>query len=71
MAKKSTKAAPKKATAKAEPHKVVSSDTDAPETKRSTKAQQDAAEKLFQGADGAHRTEEQHENHVRRQALGF
>jgi hypothetical protein len=63
----------KKATTKpaAEPHKVVSSAEDAPETKRSTKAQQDAAEKLFQGADGAVRTEEQHENHVRRAALGY
>jgi hypothetical protein len=72
MAKSATKkAAPKKTTTKAEPHKVVSSDGDTPETKRSTKDQQDAAEKLFQGADGAVRTEEQHENHVRRQALGF
>jgi hypothetical protein len=56
---------------RAEPHKVVASDRDAPEAKRSTKAQQDAAEALFTGADGAVRTEEQHENHVRRQALGF
>jgi hypothetical protein len=64
MAKKAT-------TKKAAPKKVVASDSDTPETKRGTKAQQEAAEKLFQGADGAMRTEEQHENHVRRQALGY
>lgn len=57
--------------AKAEPHKVVSSESDTPETKRSTKEQQEAAEKLFTHADTAVRTEEQHENHVRRQALGY
>jgi hypothetical protein len=51
--------------------KAVASGNDAPETKTSTKAQQDAAEALFTGADGAVRTEEQHENHVRRQALGY
>jgi len=60
-----------KTTRKAEPKKVVSSDSDTPESKRSLKAQQKAAENLFQGADGAVRTEEQHENHVRRQALGY
>jgi hypothetical protein len=58
-------------TTKKAPTKTVASDSDTPETKRSTKTQQDAAEKLFQGADGAIRNEEQHENHVRRQALGF
>lgn len=63
MAKASTK--------KAAPKKVVASDSDTPEAKRSTKAQQDAAEALFQGADGAVRNAEQQENHVRRQALGF
>jgi hypothetical protein len=57
----------KKATKK----KAVASGDDTPETKASTKAQQDAAEALFTGADGAVRTEEQHENHVRRQALGY
>lgn len=62
MMAKSKKAAPKKA---------VASGGDAPETKRSTKAQQEAAEALFTGADGAVRNEEQHENHVRRQALGY
>jgi hypothetical protein len=62
MAKASRKAAPKKAVASAD---------DAPETKRSTKDQQAAAEALFTGADGAVRTEEQNENHLRRQALGF
>lgn len=51
--------------------KTVASGNDAPETKASTKAQQEAAEKLFQGADGAVRNEEQHENHVRRAALGY
>jgi hypothetical protein len=51
--------------------KSVASGDDAPETKTSTKAQQDAAEALFTGADGAVRTEEQHANHLRRQALGF
>jgi hypothetical protein len=51
--------------------KAVASGDDAPDTKGSTKAQQDAAEALFTGADGAVRTEEQHENHVRRQALGY
>jgi hypothetical protein len=51
--------------------KAVASGDDAPDTKGSTKAQQDAAEALFTGADGAVRTEEQHENHLRRQALGF
>jgi hypothetical protein len=56
---------------KAAPRKTVASADDAPETKRSTKDQQEAAEALFVGADGAHRTEEQHENHVRRQALGY
>lgn len=60
-----------KTTKKAAPKKVVASDSDTPETKRSVKDQQDAAERLFQGADGAVRTEKQHENHVRRQALGF
>jgi hypothetical protein len=60
-----------KTTKKAEPKKVVASDSDTPESKRSTKAQQEAAENLFTGADGAVRNEEQHENHVRRQALGF
>jgi hypothetical protein len=65
------KAAAKKAAAKAAPKKVVATDSDTPESKRSTKAQQDAAEALFTGADGAVRNEEQHENHVRRQALGF
>jgi hypothetical protein len=63
MAKSAKKAAPKR--------KAVASGDDAPETKTSTKAQQDAAEALFTGADGAVRTEEQHENHVRRQALGY
>jgi hypothetical protein len=57
----------KKVTAK----KSVASADDAPEAKRSTKDQQEAAEALFVGADGAHRTEEQHENHVRRQVLGY
>jgi hypothetical protein len=57
--------------AKTPKKKSVASADDAPETKRSTKAQQEAAEALFVGADGAHRTEEQHENHVRRQALGY
>jgi hypothetical protein len=51
--------------------KAVASGDDAPDTKGSTKAQQDAAEALFTGADGAVRNEEQHENHLRRQALGF
>lgn len=51
--------------------KQVASGDDAPETKRSTKAQQEAAEQLFQGADGAVRNADQHENHVRRQALGY
>lgn len=69
MAKKST--TKKAATPKAAPHKTVSSGDDAPDAKKSTKAQQDAAEKLFQGADSAIRTQEQHENHVRRQALGY
>ena len=68
MAKATKKAATKKT---AEPVKVVASDKDTPETKRSTKEQQEAAEALFTGADGAVRTEEQHENHVRRQALGY
>jgi hypothetical protein len=63
--------AKKAATRKAAPRKAVASGDDAPETKTSTKAQQDAAEALFTGADGAVRTEEQHENHVRRQALGY
>lgn len=63
MAKSATKSAPKR--------KAVASGDDAPESKTTTKAQQDAAEALFVGADGAHRTEEQHENHVRRQALGY
>lgn len=62
MAKTSRKSAPRKA---------VASGDDAPDTKASTSAQQKAAEQLFQGADGAVRTEEQHENHVRRQALGY
>lgn len=43
----------------------------APETKATTKAQQKAAKALFTGADGAVRTEEQHENFLRRQATGF
>jgi hypothetical protein len=60
-----------KAAKKAAPRKTVASGDDAPDTKRSTKAQQEAAEALFTGADGAVRTEEQHENHLRRQALGF
>jgi uncharacterized protein (DUF2345 family) len=51
--------------------KQVASGDDAPDTKRSTKDQQQAAERLFQGADGAQRNEEQHENHVRRAALGY
>jgi hypothetical protein len=51
--------------------KAVASGDDAPDTKGSTKAQQDAAEALFTGADGAVRNEEQHENHLRRQAVGF
>jgi len=70
MAKAKTPAK-KAAPAKAEPKKVVASDTDTPETRRSTAAQQKAAEELFTGADGAVRNAEQHENHVRRQALGF
>ena len=61
----------KTSTKKAATKKAVASDSDTPETKRSTKAQQDAAEKLFTHADSAVRTEEQHENHVRRQALGY
>jgi hypothetical protein len=56
---------------KASPRKAVASGDDAPDTKDSVKAQQKAAEQLFTGADGAVRTEEQHENHLRRQALGF
>lgn len=65
MAKKATtkKAAPKR--------QVTATSDQAPEAKRSTKAQQDAAEKLFEGADGVARNLEQHENHVRRQALGY
>jgi hypothetical protein len=50
---------------------AVASGDQAPETKSGTRAQQEAAEKLFQGADGAMRTEGQHENYVRRQALGY
>jgi hypothetical protein len=38
---------------KAAPRKTVASADDAPETKRSTKDQQEAAEALFVGADGA------------------
>lgn len=60
-----------KAAKKSAPRKAVASGDDAPESKGSTKAQQAAAEALFTGADGAVRTEEQHENHLRRQALGF
>lgn len=51
--------------------KQVASGDDTPETKLSPKAQKEATEKLFTHADTAHRTEEQHENHVRRQALGY
>jgi hypothetical protein len=58
-----TKAAPKT--------QVTARGDQAPDAKATTKAQQDAAEALFTGADGAVRTEEQHENHVRRQALGY
>jgi hypothetical protein len=56
---------------KASPRKAVASGDDAPDTKDSVKAQQKAAEQLFTGADGAVRNEEQQENHLRRQALGF
>lgn len=65
MAKAKT---PKKAAAKT---KQVASGNDAPDTKRSTKAQQQAAEELFTHADSAVRNADQHENHVRRQALGY
>lgn len=61
----------KKVTTKASPKKSVASGDDTPESKRSTMDQQEAAERLFQGADGAHRTEEQHGNHLRRQVLGY
>lgn len=50
----------------------------APEAKKSAKAQSDAAEKLFKDADQAARSglphdinKEQHENYVRRAALGY
>jgi hypothetical protein len=66
MAKSKKATAPKAAT-----KKTVASSDDTPETKTTTKAQQEAAEALFTGADGAVRTEEQHENHVRRMALGY
>jgi hypothetical protein len=68
MAKAPKKAAPRKATPK---RQTVASGDQAPETKTTAKAQQEAAEALFTGADGAVRTEEQHENHIRRQALGY
>lgn len=61
----------KKAAIKKAARQTVASGDQAPETKATTKAQQDAAEQLFQGADGAVRTEEQQANHLRRQALGF
>lgn len=61
--------APRKAAAPKK--RTVASGDQAPETKTSPRAQQEAAEALFTGADGAVRTEEQHENHIRRQALGY
>lgn len=66
MAKKATT---KKATTTK--RQTVARGDQAPETKTTAKAQQEAAEALFTGADGAVRNEEQHENHLRRQALGF
>lgn len=63
--------AKKTTTARKAVTKQVASGDDAPDSKRSTKAQQEAAEALFTGADGAARNAEQHANHVRLQALGY
>lgn len=73
-AKTTAKTAPKAAA----PRKAVATDSDTPETKRTVAAQKAATEKLFANADDAvqrglppEMTIEQHENHVRRQALGY
>jgi hypothetical protein len=59
--------------------RVTKPNTATPETKRDVASQQKAAAKLFNDADDVHAilgippglTQEQHENNVRRAALGY
>lgn len=67
-----------KTTAKAEPVRTVTSTDKTAEAKRTTRAKQDAAAKQFADADAAimagrhpDTTVEQHENLIRKAALGY